>query len=136
MSKLNTKMLILSVAAAAAVGAISIPTLASADCYDRRHNAGTTGAVVGAVAGAAIGNTVAGRRDRTAGTVLGAVVGAAVGSSVARNNSRCDYDGGYYGRGGDTVVYDYRGRGDHRDRRDDRRDYRDDRRYDRRDDHR
>lgn len=132
MTKPNTKMLILSVAAAAAVGAIALPSLASADCYDRQHNARTTGAVVGAVAGAAIGNAASGH-NKTAGTVLGAVVGAAVGSNVARSNSgHCYYDRGYDDR------RDYRDdrrdyRDDRRDYRDDRRDYRDDRRDDRRD---
>ena len=130
MTKLNTKTLILSVAAAAAIGAAAIPSLASADCYDRQHNARTTGAVVGAVAGAAIGNAASGR-NKTAGTVLGAVVGAAVGSNIARGNGHCDYDRGYYGRGGYDAPYDYRD--DRRNYRDDRRDYRDDRRDDRRD---
>ena len=117
MIKSNTKMLILSVAAAAAVGAIALPSLASADCYDRQHDARTTGAVVG----------------------------AAVGSNVARSNSgHCYYDRGDYAYN-DRRDYrddrrDYRDdrrdyRDDRRDYRDDRRDYRDDRR-DYRDDHR
>ncbi len=148
MRKLNTKIIILSLAAAASTAAIALPTLASADCYDRKQNAQTKGAIVGAVAGAALGNTVAGRRDKGAGTVLGAVVGAAVGSNIARSNTHCYYDNGgyysgnyyggsaYYDRGA-NYAYDDR-RDSHWDRRDDRRDDRDNRddRRDWRDDHR
>lgn len=150
MIKLNPKTAILSIAATAAVGAIALPTLASAEsCYDRKHDARTTGAVVGAVAGAAVGNAASGRHDKGAGTVLGAVVGAAVGSNIARNNTHCYYDDGYYDRGyynggygngyhgggyarTDVQVYGD-GDGDHYYRREDRREWRDDRRDDRRD---
>ena len=112
MSKLTTKTLILSVATAATLAAIALPSLASADCYDRKQNAKTTGAVVGAV----------------------------VGSNIAKSNTHCDYDRGYYGdrgydRRGYDVAYDYRAHDDRRDyrddRRDDRRDYHDDHRDDR-----
>ena len=147
MRKLNTKIIILSLAAAASTAAIALPTLASADCYDRKQNAQTKGAIVGAVAGAALGNTVAGRRDKGAGTVLGAVVGAAVGSNIAKNNTHCYYDnggyyndgaysGGYYDRGANYAYDDRRDdrwnrrddRHDDRNNRDDRRDWRDDHR--------
>lgn len=43
------------------------------------------GAVVGGLAGAALGSTIGGGTGRTAATVLGGVAGAAVGSQIARN---------------------------------------------------
>ena len=43
------------------------------------------GAVVGGLAGAALGNTIGGGSGRTAATVLGGVAGAAIGNQVARN---------------------------------------------------
>jgi len=50
----------------------------------RRCNNGTTGAVVGAIAGGLLGNGIAGRGDRTAGTLLGAAGGALAGNAIAR----------------------------------------------------
>ncbi len=43
------------------------------------------GAVVGGLAGAALGSTIGGGTGRTAATVLGGVAGAAIGNQVARN---------------------------------------------------
>ncbi|MEO5938120.1 MAG: glycine zipper 2TM domain-containing protein, partial [Sphingomonas sp.] len=43
--------------------------------YCRRSN-GTTGLVVGGVAGALVGNSVAGRGDKLLGTVVGGAAGA------------------------------------------------------------
>lgn len=43
------------------------------------------GAVVGGLAGAALGSTIGGGSGRTAATILGGVAGAAVGNQVARN---------------------------------------------------
>jgi outer membrane lipoprotein SlyB len=51
-----------------------------------RRDDGTTGAVVGAIAGGLIGNGVAGRGDRTAGTLVGGVLGALAGREVERSN--------------------------------------------------
>ena len=57
--------------------------------YCRRSD-GTTGLVIGGVAGALIGREVAGRRgDRTAGALLGAVGGALLGRAVDRSGSSC-----------------------------------------------
>jgi opacity protein-like surface antigen len=58
------------------------------DGYCRRSS-GTTGTVVGAVAGGVIGNQVAGRRDRTVGTIAGAVVGGLLGRSIDRGRNVC-----------------------------------------------
>ena len=43
------------------------------------------GAVVGGLAGAAIGSQIGGGTGRTAATVLGGVAGAAIGNQIARN---------------------------------------------------
>lgn len=49
---------------------------------------GTTGLVVGGVAGALIGRTIDTRGDRTAGTVLGGVAGALAGREIERSGDR------------------------------------------------
>jgi outer membrane lipoprotein SlyB len=49
------------------------------------RNANIIGAVVGGVAGAALGHTIGGGSGRDVATVLGGVAGAAVGSQVGRN---------------------------------------------------
>lgn len=56
-----------------------------------RKSDGTTGMVIGGVAGALVGRTIDTRGDRTAGTVLGAVVGGLAGRELERRDSprRC-----------------------------------------------
>jgi hypothetical protein len=56
--------------------------------YCRKSN-GTTGLLVGGVAGALIGRTIDTRGDRTPGTLLGAVGGALVGREIERSAARC-----------------------------------------------
>lgn len=56
--------------------------------YCRRNN-GTTGLLVGGVAGGLLGRTIDGGRDRTLGTILGAAGGALLGREVERSGSRC-----------------------------------------------
>lgn len=57
--------------------------------YCRRNN-GTTGLLIGGVAGGLLGREVAGRHgDRTAGFLIGAVGGALVGRAIERNGSSC-----------------------------------------------
>lgn len=53
------------------------------------------GAVVGGLAGAALGSTIGGGTGRTAATVLGGVAGAAVGSQIARNQQGVTTQAGY-----------------------------------------
>ncbi len=55
---------------------------------DRCRRDGSTGTILGAIAGGLIGNGVAGRGDRTLGTVIGAGGGALVGRSIDRDG-RC-----------------------------------------------
>jgi len=59
--------------------------------YHCRRSNGTTGLLIGGAAGALIGRSVDGGRDRTAGTVIGAAAGALLGREVDRNGSgrRC-----------------------------------------------
>ena len=52
--------------------------------YYRRCDNGDGGTIIGAIAGGLLGNSVAGRGDRTLGTVLGAGVGALAGRSIDR----------------------------------------------------
>lgn len=52
----------------------------------RRCNSGTTGTVLGAIAGGLLGRTIDTRGDRTLGTVLGAGAGALAGRAVERSD--------------------------------------------------
>lgn len=54
--------------------------------YARRSNDGTTGTVLGAIAGGLLGRTIDTRGDRTLGTVLGAGAGALAGRAVERSD--------------------------------------------------
>ncbi len=54
-----------------------------------RKNNGTTGLLIGGVAGALVGRTIDTRGDRTPGTVLGAVGGALIGREIERSTARC-----------------------------------------------
>ena len=70
------------------------------------HSAATSGTILGALAGAALGANVAAHGVRTEGAVLGAVVGGAIGNRVgaAHDRYRCDQRGPYYSYD-DTVAY-------------------------------
>lgn len=59
--------------------------------YRCRRSNGTTGMLIGGAAGALIGRSIDGGRNRTTGTVVGAVAGALVGREVQRSRSsrRC-----------------------------------------------
>ncbi len=57
--------------------------------YYCRRNDGTTGLIVGGVAGGLLGNSIAGRGDGLLGTLLGAAAGGALGNAVDRGNVRC-----------------------------------------------
>lgn len=60
--------------------------------YYCRRSDGTTGLIVGGVAGALIGREVAGRRgDRTVGAILGAAGGALLGRAIDRGGSSNGY---------------------------------------------
>jgi len=57
--------------------------------YSCRRGSGTTGLIVGGGAGALLGRSIDGGRDRTLGTILGAGAGALLGREVDRGGSRC-----------------------------------------------
>ena len=51
---------------------------------------GSTGAVVGGLAGGVLGNVIAPGGSKTLGTILGAAGGAIAGQAIDRNNLRCE----------------------------------------------
>lgn len=51
---------------------------------------GTTGAIVGGLAGGVLGNIIAPGGSKTLGTVLGAGAGALAGREIDRRNVRCE----------------------------------------------
>lgn len=57
--------------------------------YYCRRTDGTTGLIVGGVAGGLLGNALSSGGNATLGTVLGAVAGGALGQSVDSGNIRC-----------------------------------------------
>ncbi|MBD3761597.1 MAG: glycine zipper 2TM domain-containing protein [Rhizorhabdus sp.] len=57
--------------------------------YYCRRSDGTTGLIVGAVAGGLLGNAIDNGRSSTLGTILGAVAGGALGRSVDRGEVKC-----------------------------------------------
>lgn len=56
--------------------------------YCKRDN-GTTGLIIGAAAGALLGRSLDGGRDRTLGTLLGGAGGALLGREVDRGGMKC-----------------------------------------------
>ncbi|MBO9724640.1 MAG: glycine zipper 2TM domain-containing protein [Novosphingobium sp.] len=56
--------------------------------YRCKKSNGTTGLLIGGVAGALAGRAIDTRGDRATGTILGAGAGALLGRSIDRNNSR------------------------------------------------
>ncbi len=57
--------------------------------YQCRRQDGTTGAVVGAVAGGTLGNILAGQGDKTLGSIIGGTLGAIIGKEIEQGNARC-----------------------------------------------
>lgn len=57
--------------------------------YYCRRSDGSTGLIVGAIAGGALGNIIAPGDSRTLGTVLGAIGGAAAGAAIDSSQVRC-----------------------------------------------
>ena len=56
--------------------------------YCKRRD-GTTGTIVGGLAGGVLGNVIAPGGSKTLGTILGAAGGALIGNQVDRKNVRC-----------------------------------------------
>ncbi|MDQ8756938.1 glycine zipper 2TM domain-containing protein [Sphingosinicella sp. LHD-64] len=57
--------------------------------YYCRRSDGTTGLIVGAGAGALLGNAIDGGRSSLLGTLIGAAAGGAIGREIERGNMRC-----------------------------------------------
>lgn len=57
--------------------------------YYCKRKDGTTGVIVGGLAGGVLGNVIAPGGSKTLGTLLGAGAGALVGREVDRKNVRC-----------------------------------------------
>jgi hypothetical protein len=58
--------------------------------YYRCRSSGTTGTIVGAIAGGLLGNSVVGRHgDKTAGTLIGGTVGALTGRAIDKSDDHC-----------------------------------------------
>jgi hypothetical protein len=55
--------------------------------YSQRCS-GSTGTIIGAIAGGLLGNEVAGRGDRTLGAIIGAGAGALAGRAIDRSDCR------------------------------------------------
>lgn len=57
--------------------------------YEGRHHrcrdSGTSGTIIGAIAGGLLGNSLAGYGDRTAGTIIGGGAGALAGRAIDRD---------------------------------------------------
>ena len=57
--------------------------------YYCRRSDGTTGLIVGGIAGGALGSLIAPGGSKTLGTLLGAAGGAAAGAAIDQKNVRC-----------------------------------------------
>jgi hypothetical protein len=57
--------------------------------YYCRRSDGTTGLIVGGIAGGILGNMIAPGGSKTLGTILGGIGGAAAGTAIDSNGARC-----------------------------------------------
>ena len=56
--------------------------------YGTRCSSGSTGTILGAIAGGLLGREIAGRGDRTVGAIIGAGAGALAGRAIDRSDCR------------------------------------------------
>lgn len=54
-----------------------------------RRDDGTTGLIVGALAGGTLGNVIAGHGDKTVGSLIGGSLGAILGKEIAKGDVKC-----------------------------------------------
>jgi len=96
------------VGATAMTPALAIASPSYVCRYDERKS-GRTGTIVGALAGGAVGGSVADTHNKGLGTVLGAVAGGIIGNKVGRDNGkrRCEDESAYRTR----TVYETDSRG-------------------------
>lgn len=99
-------------AAATLTAGLSAPSIAGAQpyydgqygygdyCGHQRGGNAIAGAIIGGIAGALIGNGVAGHGERGDGTAIGAVIGAGAGAAIGGSATDCrdgrDYSHRYY----------------------------------------
>jgi hypothetical protein len=80
-------------------------------CQQAKHENGTAGLVLGAIAGGVLGNNVTHRGNHGAGTAIGALAGAALGNSIGRNSAKdsgaCNEYGYGYDRGQQGYAQPY-----------------------------
>jgi len=55
--------------------------------YRCRRDDGSTGTIIGAIAGGLLGREIAGRGDRTVGTIIGGAAGALLGREIDRDGN-------------------------------------------------
>lgn len=58
--------------------------------YYCKRDDGTTGTIIGAIAGGVLGNVIAPGGSKTLGTILGAAGGGVAGRAIDRNDIHCD----------------------------------------------
>jgi hypothetical protein len=93
--------------AALAAGAVAIPTASAARPYgyasDCRRSDGTAGTVIGGIAGALLGSSLAPHHgNRAGGAAIGGVAGALIGNSIGRSSGCSTVSQGY---GYDSYGY-------------------------------
>jgi hypothetical protein len=111
---MKTAVISATALALAAAGVVAGPASArdygyyGAACQAKKSDAGTTGAVLGGIAGALLGSGIAGHGDKTGGAVIGAAAGALLGHSLGRAEAKDSRacDGRDYGR----ISYQTRAR--------------------------
>jgi hypothetical protein len=57
--------------------------------YGRQCSNGSTGTIIGAIAGGLLGREIAGRGDRTVGAIIGGAAGALAGREIDRSGRNC-----------------------------------------------
>jgi uncharacterized protein YcfJ len=67
------------------------------NCTNVYHQGGNTGGtILGAIAGAALGNQIGGGSGRDIATAAGAVIGGRIGNNYPRHSSNCYYTNSYH----------------------------------------
>jgi hypothetical protein len=117
---MKTRFLTGALIAATAASALVVPTFASAQpygydydsCRSREHSNGAAGAIIGGIAGALLGSSVAPHHgNRAGGAAIGGVTGALIGNSIGRSSAKSNsyacngYDGRAYGYSAPTYYY-------------------------------
>jgi hypothetical protein len=114
---MNTRFITGALIASVAAGALAAPTFASAqpygyydDCRAHERSNGTAGTIIGGIAGALLGSSVAPHHgNRAGGAAIGGVAGALIGNSIGRSSAKSNSyacNGGY-----DHRYYSYDNRG-------------------------